>query len=127
MNLFVSIICGLLSFCMEFVVIPLAFSLPPLLGLPDFVWIALRILLPTLVVVLLLRWLRPIPPVFIWAGLPVQYLVLFLFAQGVSGILGISLGGLGGFAYLFQTAVWPLVVTALQFLLLFWAEKRDED
>ena len=123
MKWLVSVCCGLLSLVIEFAVIPLLFSIPPFLGLPDFVWITLRIFVPVAVAVLLLRNTFHIPPRFIWAGLPVQYLALFLFAEQISGCLGISLGGLGGFAYLFEAAAWPLGVTLVQFVVLFGMER----
>ncbi len=81
--------------------------------------------MPVVAAVLLLRRIWHIPSIFIWAGLPVQYLVLFFWAERISGILGISLGGLGGLEYLFEAAVWPFVITLLQFFVLFWIEKFE--
>lgn len=44
-----------------------------------------------------------------------------LFPAAISRRLGMNLGGLGGFEYLFAALVWPLTVTLAQFpvLLLF--------
>lgn len=125
MKLFVSAICGLFSCLIEFVAIPLVFSTSPLLGAPDFIWMALRILLPVAAAVLLLRRIWHIPSGFVWAGLPVQYLLLFFWAKQISGIIGITLDGLGGFEYLFEAAVWPFAVTLLQFSVLFCLEKFE--
>lgn len=125
MKLFISTICGLLSFFIEFVAIPLFFSTSMFLGIPDFIWMALRILMPVAAAVLLIRRIWHIPSGFIWVGLPIQYLLLFFWAKQISGIIGITLDGLGGFEYLFEAAIWPFVATLLQFFVLFCLEKFE--
>ena len=100
--------CGIFSFLIDFLVIPYF-----CVGWVDWVWMVLRILLPAALAALLSPW---ITPKTIWIGLPVQLLLLIVFAEPVCALLGISTGGLGGFAYLaefikpFGTTAWQCLV-----------------
>jgi len=114
----VSAACGVLSFLTVFLAVP---GLPS--PCPDPVWMALDLLVPTALALLLAGRLRPIPAPWLWLGLPVQYILLFLFRTPISRGLGIHLEGLGGFEYLFTAAVWPALVTLIQFLTLLLLQK----
>lgn len=112
-KLLISALCGLISFFIDFVLIPQT------VALPDLVWIVLMFLLPVLTAICLLGRNRAIHPIYVWAGLPMQYLLLCIFAEGVSKNLGISLsGGLSGLTYVYEATVWPLGITFTQFLML---------
>lgn len=120
--LVISVIGGLLSFLIVFIVVP-RFAL----GVPDALWLTVGALMAIAVPVLLLWGIWRIPPAYIWLGLPVQYAVLFIFRHPISKTLGITMDGLGGLAYLFDAAVYPLVVTAMQFLTVLFFKKRKSD
>ena len=83
-------------------------------------WIGCKLLLPLGAAWMLLGQ-KPLWT--LWPGLAVQYALLWQFAQPVARLNGIHLGGLGGFAYLFEAAVWPLGITLLQLLVL-WAVRK---
>lgn len=120
--LVISLIGGLLSFLIVFIVVP-RFAL----GVPDALWLTVGALMAVAVPAFLLWKILRIPPAYIWFGLPMQYVVLFIFRHSISKTLGITLDGLGGFAYLFDAAVYPLVVTAMQFLTVLFFKKRKSD
>ena len=105
-----SIGCGVLSFMIEFLII----SIPA--ALPDLLWMTLMVLMPTLVAIYLFKRNTVIHPGYIWVGLPVQYLLFFIFSKKIAAELGISLAGAGGFEYIFFAAVWPFAVTLIQLL-----------
>ena len=121
-GLLISTVCGVFSFVANFVVISQTAALP------DPLWMALMLLIPILIAVCLIKWSAEVHPRYIWAGLPAQYLLFFIFSKQVSAELGIDLvKGTGGFEYVFFAAIWPLVVTFAQFLsliLLCWNRKR---
>lgn len=105
-----AVLCGVLSLFVDFILIPQAFTLPPLLGLPDPIWMTLMILIPVLLAVYLLERKNHVPSGFVWLGLPVQYLLLIVFAEPISKI-----GSYDSWTYLWDAAVWPLGATAAQF------------
>lgn len=112
-RLLISALCGVLSFFVDFVLIPQT------VALPDIVWIILMFVLPILIAVCLLGRDREIHPAYIWVGLLVQYMLLCIFSKGISQNLGISLSaGLYGLSYVYEAAIWPLSVTIAQFLVL---------
>jgi len=114
-NFWASVRCGALSLFVDFILIPTLFRIPPLLGLPDFIWMSLMILIPVLLAVCLLAGKHHVPPGYVWIGLPAQYLILIVFAQPISKILGIGLSGIRVMEYIWEAAVWPLGVTTAQF------------
>ena len=116
-NLLRGLVCGVLTLVIDFIAIPKL-----CVGVSDPVWIALMFLLPAILAAVLLRG----APVWVFAGLLVQYPLLWLGADFFAGLLGQSLGGLGGLAYAFQAVAWPLAVTLVQFALLLglWKLKR---
>lgn len=121
-QLLMSVIGGLLSFLILFIVVP-RFSV----GVPDVVWITVGALIAVAVPAFLLWQIWRISPVYIWFGLPVQYVVLLIFRNPISKILGTPLDGLGGFAYFFRASVFPLVITAMQFLTVLFFKKRKNN
>ena len=113
----VAAVCGLISLLVVFVVVP---WLP---SMPDPAWIAVDLLAPAALALLLGGFLCPTSALYLWLGLPIQYLLLFLFRGPLAGNLGISLRSLGSFEYFFAAAIWPLGTTLVQFLALFLWEK----
>ena len=109
------LLCGAASFVLAFLFIPSA-----CIAWPDWLWIGCKLLLPLGAAWMLLGQ-KPLWT--LWPGLAVQYALLWQFAQPVARLNGIHLGGLGGFAYLFEAAVWPLGITLLQLLVL-WAARK---
>lgn len=118
----ISAIFGLLSFFIEFVAVPKFF-----IGWPDPIWIAITVLAPVAIVVFLAEKIWRIPLKYIWIGLPVQYLALFLFREPIAKIWGITLAGLHGLAYLFQAAIWPFIVTLAQFFVLLCIKRSEQE
>lgn len=115
--------CGVLSLLIDFLMIPTVCAG----GVPDPIWMILMIVLPVVAVMLLLKWIRGVFPAYIWVGLPVQYLLLGLFAGPISKIMGLPLHGpFGGLEYAFAVAVWPLAVTFVQFCMMLWMDRRKK-
>ena len=110
-------LCGTLSVLIDFLLIPnLLPRLPWLLRailLPDPVWMSLMILIPVLIAIHMLEQKSHIPLRYVWVGLPVQYLILIVFAEPISGI-----GGWGSWTYIWDAMIWPLGVTGAQFVVL---------
>ena len=113
-----AVLCGALSLFADFILIPTVFRIPPMLGLPDPVWMSLMILIPVILALYLLERKTHVPPGYVWFGLPAQYLILIVFAEPISKIRGIGLSGIRVMEYLWEAAVWPLGVTAAQFAVL---------
>lgn len=113
-----AVLCGVLSLFADFILIPTVFRIPPMLGLPDPVWMSLMILIPVILALYLLERKTHVPPGYVWFGLPAQYLILIVFAEPISKIRGIGLSGIRAMEYLWEAAVWPLGVTAAQFAVL---------
>ena len=113
-----AVLCGVLSLFADFILIPTVFRIPPMLGLPDPVWMSLMILIPVILALYLLERKTHVPPGYVWFGLPAQYLILIVFAEPISKSRGIGLSGIRVMEYLWEAAVWPLGVTAAQFAVL---------
>ena len=105
-----SIGCGVLSFMIEFLII----SMPA--ALPDLLWMTLMVLMPTLVAIYLFKRNTVIHPGYIWVGLPVQYLLFFIFSKKISAEIGVNIAGIGSFEYIFFATVWPFALTLVQSL-----------
>lgn len=122
-------LCGVLSVLIDFIVIPqMLLRLPRFLRfllLPDPIWISLMILIPALVAIHILEQKAHIPARYVWVGLPVQYLILIIFAEPISRI-----GHWGDWSYIGDAIIWPLAVTAAQFVSLIalrtWKAKRGK-
>ena len=108
-----AVLCGVLSLFADFILIPTVFRIPPMLGLPDPVWMSLMILIPVILALYLLERKTHVPPGYVWFGLPAQYLILIVFAEPISRIFSSD-----SWTYLWDAAVWPLGVTAAQFAVL---------
>ena len=110
--------CSLVSFALVFYVIPVFFAK----GTADFLWMSLMVVLPALAASLMLERIRP---VWVFIGLPIDYILLIVLAAPLSRIWGCSIAhSLGWFEYIGATFVWPLVVTTVQFFLLRLQRKR---
>ena len=107
------VLCGVLSVLIDFILIPqILLRLPRFLRfllLPDPIWMSLMILIPILVAIHMLEQKVHIPVRYVWVGLPVQYLILIIFAQPISRI-----GHWGDWSYIGDAIIWPLCVTAAQ-------------
>ncbi|MBQ8801992.1 MAG: hypothetical protein IJZ52_06885 [Clostridium sp.] len=108
-----AVLCGALSLFADFILIPTVFRIPPMLGLPDPIWMSLMILIPVILALYLLERKTHVPPGYVWFGLPAQYLILIVFAEPISRIFSSD-----SWTYLWDAAVWPLGVTAAQFAVL---------
>ena len=108
-----AVLCGVLSLFADFILIPTVFRIPPMLGLPDPIWMSLMILIPVILALYLLERKTHVPPGYVWFGLPAQYLILIVFAAPISRIFSSD-----SWTYLWDAAVWPLGVTAAQFAVL---------
>lgn len=106
-----SVICALVSFALDFIIIPELCS-----GWADFIWMTLMIVLPGLVAILLFRNRNHGTPGYIFIGLPVQYVLLIVFAGPISSMWGASIEHtLGWFSYIGSVFPWPFVVTLVQY------------
>ena len=107
-----AVVCGAAAALAAFVLVALVCRG----GVPDFLWIGLRILLPTGLAVWLLRGVRP---AWVWLGLPVQLVLLAEFAEPVARWNGYPLTGfLGALPYAVNMGLWALGLTAAQYILL---------
>ena len=108
-------LCAVLSLLTDFILLPQVLPRLPrvlrMIFLPDPVWMSLMILLPVLFAVCMLEKKVHVPARYVWIGLPVQYLILIVFSDPISRI-----GGWGGWTYLWDAFIWPLCVTAAQFV-----------
>ena len=112
-------LCSLCTFALVF------FLIPALLagGIPDFLWIALDIILPAILAAVMLKNVRP---TWIFLNLPIHYGLLILLAAPLSKIWGCSITrSLGWFEYIGSTFFWPFLLTIVQFVVL-WIQKRGE-
>lgn len=119
------VFCGILSVLIDFILIPQILSRLPgflrLILLPDPIWMSFMILIPVLAAIYMMEKKAHIPAGYVWIGLPVQYLILIVFAEPISRI-----GGWGDWTYIWDAIIWPLCITAAQFisLIAFRAWKR---
>ena len=83
------------------------------------------ILIPVIIVINMLGQKAYILPKYVWVGLPVQYLILIVFAEPISRI-----GSWGDWTYIWDAMIWPLCVTAAQFISLIalrtWKKMRND-
>ena len=122
-------LCAILSVLIDFILIPqILLRLPRFLRviiLPDPIWMSLMILFPVLVAIYMLEKKTHISAGYVWIGLPVQYLILIVFAQPISRI-----GHWGDWSYIGDAIIWPLSVTVVQFITLIvlraWKAKRGK-
>ena len=109
------VLCGVLSVLIDFILIPQVLSSLPrplrFLLLPDPVWMSLMILIPVLVGIYMLEKKSHIPAGYVWVGLPVQYLILIIFAKPISRI-----GSWGDWTDIRDAMIWPLAGTTAQFV-----------
>lgn len=113
-------VCGAATALAAFVLVPLVCRG----GVPDFIWIALRILLPLGLAAWLVRGVRP---AWAWLGLPVQLAVLAAFAEPIAQWNGYSLTGfMGALPYAVNMALWALGLTAAQYILLRLCAAKDD-
>lgn len=122
-----AILCGILSLLTDFILLPHVFTLITVLGfpIPDPIWISIMILVPIVIAIYLLEQKAHIPARYVWVGLPVQYLILFVFAEPMYKISPL---GSDSWTYIWEAFVWPLSATAAQFVSLIafraWKAKR---
>lgn len=117
LSLWVSVFYGLLT-------LGFAFFLLPKWLLPDLIWYTLLVGVPAVAVIPLIRatWYRS--PFFIFAGIPVQYLALYVHAQFFAYRIGaLSLTAKPGLRYFFVAVTWPILFALIQFLVIYVARK----
>ena len=71
------------------------------------------ILVPIVMAIYLLEQKAHIPARYVWVGLPVQYLILIVFAEPMYKISPL---GSDSWTYIWEAFVWPLSATAAQFV-----------
>lgn len=124
LNLLLALSAGVLSFLITYLLVPGFLAM----GVPDFLWIVLRIALPTAAGVLLFLPRRQCRSGYILLGLLVQYTLLVLYAEPLSKFLGCSIHGgyfgSGWLEYFGSQFLWPLGVTALQYIVLRIVRKK---
>ena len=64
-KLWAAALCGVLSVLIDFILIPQIFSLPPMLGLPDPIWMSMMILLPVLIAIHMLGQKAHLPAEYV--------------------------------------------------------------
>ena len=116
LSLFVSVLYGLLTLGFVFVLMPRWL-------LPELVWNILLVGVPAAAVIPMIRAKWYVSPACIFAGIPVQYLFLYYYAEFFAYRMGISLVGLPGFRYIFVAVIWPIFFTLVQFFALCIARK----
>jgi len=108
------VLCGLLSFVVIYLAVPALF----MRGVADLVWIVLRLLLPAAVGVVFMEIVGKCGAKYVWLGLPVQYILLIVFAKPLSDYLGVSVEntflGFGWPQYIGSQFIWPLAVALIQ-------------
>ena len=125
-TLWPAVLCGGISVFVDFVVLPQVFTLSAKLGfpVPDPIWMSTMILLPVAIALHILGSKKNLMPKHVWAGLPVQYLILVVFAGPISKLYGIGISGIRIWEYIWGATVWPLGVTASQFISLIVMHQR---
>lgn len=120
-------LCGILSLIAVFILLPHVFTLITVLGLPipDPIWISVMVLIPVVIVIHILERNAHIPARYVWVGLPVQYLILIVFAGPIYKITPLASDE---WTYIGAVMVWPLSITTAQFVSLIalraWKSKR---
>ena len=113
-NLIITVICALLTFVIDFFFVPKVMR-----GIPDFIWMGMMVLLPTLLAILLFVRDKEYKQWNLFVGMVIQYVLLIAFASPISQTFGSSIEhALGWFGYIGAAFPWPLVVTIIQFVVL---------
>ena len=113
-NLIITIISALVTFVIDFLVIPKVMR-----GMPDFIWMSMMILIPVFLVVLVFFKDKEYKRWNLFAGMAIQYILLIALANPISKLFGTSIEHtLGWFGYIGAAFPWPLVVTEIQFVVL---------
>jgi len=121
-------LCGVLSVFCVFILIPRMRS-PRVIGfsVPDPIWISLMIVTPVAIAIYLLEQKAHIPARYVWLGTLVQFLILIVFAGPISKLSPLASDE---WTYIGAVLVWPLGVTAAQFVSLIalraWKAKRTK-
>lgn len=128
-KLWSAVLCGVLSLIADFILLPHMFTLITVLGfpIPDPIWMPLMILIPVIIAIYILERKAHIPAKYVWVGLPVQYLILIIFA---SPIYRISPLASDEWTYIGAAIVWPFGIATAQFIALIalrtWKSKRNK-
>lgn len=123
-----AVLCGVLSVFCVFILIPRMCS-PRVIGfsVPDPIWISLMIVIPVVIAIYLLEQKTHIPARYVWLGTLVQFLILIVFAGPISKLSPLSSDD---WTYIGAVMLWPLSVTAAQFVSLIalraWKAKRTK-
>ena len=123
-----AVLCGVLSVFCVFILIPRMCS-PRVIGfsVPDPIWISLMIVIPVVIAIYLLEQKAHIPARYVWLGTLVQFLILIVFAGPISKLSPLSSDD---WTYIGAVMLWPLSVTAAQFVSLIalraWKAKRTK-
>jgi len=113
-------LCSVITFALVFYLVPVLLAG----GTPDFIWMALDLILPAVAAALLLKQVKP---TWIFLNLPIHYGLLILLATPLSKIWGSPIAlGLGWFSYIGATFFWPIILTIIQFVVL-WVQKRSDN
>lgn len=108
-SIILAMMCGVLSFAIEFALLPACSSF-----IPSDLFTELQVFLPTILGAALLWAVGHCQPVFAFAGAPIQYCLLILFAEE----LGIIIEG--------WNAILPLLVSLVQFCTVFCLTKTNK-
>lgn len=108
-------VCGAATFAVVFFLVPAVAS-----GVPDFLWMAANVIIACVSAVLIFEKLIPASPIYIPASAVFQFILLLIFADPVSDLLGINLdSGFGGFEFFVGFALpWIIGTTAAQLITL---------
>ena len=117
LSLWVSVLYGLLT-------LGFVFFLMPRWLLPDLIWHILLVGVPTVAVIPLIRAPWYSSPFCVFAGIPVQYLVLYFHAHFFAYRIGaLSLTGQPGLRYFFVAMTRPIFFALVQFLVIYITRK----
>lgn len=108
-SIILAMICGTLSFAIEYVLLPNYSG-----SIPADLFTELQVFLPTIIGAAILWGIGQTHPVFAFAGAPIQYCLLILFAEE----FGITIEG--------WNAMLPLLVSLVQFCAVFCLKKTNK-
>ena len=121
-----AVLCGVLSLVVDFILLPHVFTLITVLGcpIPDPIWFSAMVLVPVVIALYMLERNAHIQARYVWVGLPVQYMILIVFAGPMRKISPVASDS---WTYIWEAFVWPLGATIAQFISLialrFWKAK----